>query len=685
MKLINYALIKFSLFLVLGIVTAHLFPFTSFSEALRKFSMLPILLGCILILLLLWWRLQNALFPNPYFGLVTYAAFFCLGYSNYDIRLPKLQEEHFMHFVSEENPQLVQLKITELLKPDHYYKKYLADVQRIGEHPTTGKILVLIRKDSLAATRAIDEKLLVSGIIKSIKPPLNPGQFDYAAYMKTQHVHGQIRLLPIEVLHQAPGTKTFRGVAETVREHAIQKLAATAIDTNERAIIQALILGQRRDISKELSAQYAAAGAIHILAVSGLHVGIVFMLLQFLLKPLERLRFGRSIKAFCIVLLLFGFAFIAGLSPSVVRAATMFSLFILATQLNRTTSTVNTLFLSFFGLLLINPMWLFHVGFQLSYLAVFFIIWIQPKLYDYYRPKNLVLRLLWSVTTVTIAAQLGIAPLSIFYFHQFPGLFLITNLVIMPVLAVVLIFGIVVVVLASLDIVPDLLAQLYNAIIAFLNKFIGWVAAQDYFVMEDIAFSGLMVVGSYLLLIATISLWKHWNYHRLIIVLSSICILISVKVYEKTKVNSEALVIFHKSRTSLLAVKNRSNLTILKTDSLKTYKNAFPIKSYRVKQAIQQYKEISLPKAFRYNDKHIIVLDSLGIYPKISAEHSEIIVLLTNSTRVHLERLIDSLQPSLIVADGSNYTSYVKRWRATCKDKKLPFHHTGAKGALILE
>lgn len=630
--------------------------------------------------------MRKTIFPSPYFGFVTYLAFFFLGYVNYEMRLPKFQTEHYIHCTSEEKVQFIQLKITEVLKPDNYYTKYLATTEIIDTIRTSGKVLLQIRKDSLLKTIAIDNRLLVAGTIKSIPPPFNPNQFDYAAYMQMQQVYGQLQIDHHEILQQTLGSKTLRGMAEKIREHAIKKMSATTIDANERAIIQALILGQRRDISKELSEQYAAAGAIHILAVSGLHVGIVFMLLQFLLKPLDRLRFGKQLKAALIVLLLFGFAFIAGLSPSVVRAATMFSLFILAAQLNRTTSTINTLFLSFFGLLIINPLWLFHVGFQLSYLAVFFIIWIQPKLYSYYQPKNRVLRLLWSITTVTIAAQLGIAPLSIYYFNQFPGLFLITNLVIMPVLAVILIFGIVIVLLATLDILPDLLAQLYNAIIAFLNKFIGWVAAQDYFVVKDIALSGLVVFGSYLLLVTLISLWKQWSYKRLMIVLCSFCALISIKIYNKLTVTSEELVIFHKSRTTLIAAKHQKQLIVLKTDSLKDFKDAFPIKGYRVTQAIQRYKELLLPKAFIYNERKILVLDSIGVYPKVSEEEEkEMIVLLTNSTQVHLERLIDSIKPVLIVADGSNYTSYIRRWEKTCKEKKLPFHHTGTKGALILE
>src|SRR5690606_7904768 len=172
-------------------------------------------------------------------------------------------------------------------------------------------------------------------------------------------------------------------------------------------IIQALVLGEKKDIDKNLYNEYAAAGAVHILAVSGLHVGILYFILAFLLNPLKRIKSGSYLHAIIIVLLLWGFAMLSGLSPSVTRAVTMFSFFAVAGIFGRQTNTLNTLFLSFLTLLIINPMWLFQVGFQLSYLAVFFIVWLQPIFYKVGYSKSRIIRKIWTIISVTIAAQIG--------------------------------------------------------------------------------------------------------------------------------------------------------------------------------------------------------------------------------------------------------------------------------------
>lgn len=153
------------------------------------------------------------------------------------------------------------------------------------------------------------------------------------------------------------------------------------------AVIKALLLGQRQDISKGLLTDYQNAGAIHILAVSGLHVGILLLILTFILRPIDRFKNGKYIKAIGIIVFLWMFAFIAGLSASVVRAVTMFSFIAIGQSFQKKTLIEFSLITSMLFLLLVKPMFLFDVGFQLSYLAVFGIIWVQPKLDSLYVPK----------------------------------------------------------------------------------------------------------------------------------------------------------------------------------------------------------------------------------------------------------------------------------------------------------
>jgi len=625
---------------------------------------------------------ESRLFQQVYFGIVTYLSFFCIGVVNYQLRLPNFQPEHYTHTLSEKESVIIQLQIKEIIKPDTYNTKYIAQVTMLDSNNVRGLILLSLRKDSTNTHLNVDDLLIVQDHISEIPNPPNPHQFNYSAYMKTLDVYGQFRISADEILKKLEGASTLRGRAERLRSYLIKKLESTSIKTEERSIIQALILGQRSEISKELYTAYKSAGAVHILAVSGLHVGVIYFFLQFLLRPFSYFRHGKKLRYLLLILLLWGFACITGLSPSVTRAVTMFSFFGIANLLNRPTNSLNTLFLSLFFLLLFNPKWLFHVGFQLSYLAVFFILWIQPKLSRYYTPKFYIDKLLWGILTVTIAAQLGIAPLSLYYFHQFPGLFFISNLIILPFLGILISGGVVVILLAAFDALPERMAVWYNYLIELLNNFIGWIASQNKFLITDINFSGYQLIGTYLVIGTVVLLWQRYSYKRLMTVLTSITIMLAFLILNKYKTSNTALVVFHKNRKTLITLKEAETLTVYSNDTTSSFRNTYPLKSYRTATNSSIYTEKPVPNILVFKSKTILIIDSTGVYPK----SSEIdIVILTESPKVHLERLIDSLQPKLIIGDGSNYRSYVMRWEKTCKTRKILFHQTGNGGAFILE
>jgi competence protein ComEC len=289
---------------------------------------------------------------------------------------------------------------------------------------------------------------------------------------------------------------------------------------------------------------------------------------------------------------------------------------------------------------------------------------------------------LWDVFTVSIAAQVGIVPLSLYYFHQFPGLFFITNLIVLPLLGLILGGSLLLVLLAGLNILPEKLTWIFNFLIGQLNNFISWIARQEQFLFEDIPFSETKVVGSYLMILALFLLWKNAHIKRILFVAVSFCLLMVIFLKDNALASKNQLVVFHRNKMSILAYKHSRNLNIFRSDSDHCLENIYPVKGYRTAHMVDNYSEENIPSIFKFRDQIFLVIDSLGIYPK---ELEKPIVLLTFSPKIHLERLLDSLEPKLIIADGSNYLSYVSRWQQTCEKKKLPFHHTGAKGAFIIE
>jgi competence protein ComEC len=674
MKFINFSIVKFAFFLTAGILVAH-----NFQTDYYFYLFITLFIS----LFIVWLIIRNHLFQTIYFGIITYSCILFLGALSYQISLPEYQKHHYLqNDLSSLNEPILQLKVIDILKSDTYNSKYIAELIAIDKKSFSGKLLLNIKKDSAETLLRIDDMVLISSRIQKIPIPLNPDQFDYSSYMKSLGVYGQIHINQQNILKQTKGTSTLKGQADKVRNYLIRNLKESSLSPNELAIIQALILGQKRDINKQLYEDYSAAGAIHILAVSGLHVGIIFLILIAILKPLKNLLRSELPISIIIVICLWGFAFLTGLSPSVIRAVTMFSFFAFAKSINRETNAINTLFLSYFVLLIINPLWLFYVGFQLSYLAVFFILWLIPLFNKVYYPKNRILKKFWGIITVTLAAQIGIIPLSIYYFHQFPGLFFITNLIILPFLGILLGGGIILIFLSLINILPDWYALLYNSLIKMMNSSIHWIANQELFLFQDITFSVPKVLTSYLLIISIILFLKKQNRKRRLFFIASLTLLFSVSIIDKYSYSKNELIVFHKSRESIIVNKIGSELQLYKSDSTVTYKNKYPINNYKIANGIKEYSEKAIPHVFKYKEKTILILDSLGVYPK---EGKINIAILSNSPKINLDRMLDSLQPNMIIADGNNYKSYLKRWSFSCKEKGINFYFTGADGAFILE
>jgi competence protein ComEC len=361
----------------------------------------------------------------------------------------------------------------------------------------------------------------------------------------------------------------------------------------------------------------------------------------------------------------------------------MFSIVAIGMHLKRPTNIYNTLAISIFIILLFKPLFLFDVGFQLSYMAVFAIVSIDPYLYKLWQPKYWILRKYWHTLTITISAQLGIVPISLFYFHQFPGLFFLSNLLIIPFLGLILGLGILVIILAVVNGLPVFLASLLGSSIDLMNCIVGWVAQQHAFLFKDIPFSFLYVIVAYLFIISLVRFLLKRNYLRLILLCITILIIQVSVIYTSFNGPDNEFLVFHKSRFSLLGSVHKNKLIIFDDFDSITNANNNIIKDYSVDNFIKDNKKDTLRSIYVIGSKNLLVIDSLGIFNVKSFKPDY--VLLRNSPKINLMRLIDSIHPSTIIADGSNYKSYVARWKLTCLKTKITFHATSEKGAFITD
>lgn len=678
MKLLNFALIKLTLSLISGIVFAFYFdvPVTI------TIAVVVVLLVCLLVVLIIE---KGHLVKSLVFGVLTFLVFFSIGMSTYQFHDQKRFKTHYSQYIdpTQTATKTITFRIREVLKPGVNYDKYFVNMLQVDKQPLSGKILLNVQKDSGSNLFNVDDVYTSISSLKDLNSPLNPNQFDYKKYLQKQYVHHQIFSDRQHLLKIPSDTHTLFGYAANLRRTINSKLRLKNFKPDELALINALLLGQRQDISPEIYDSYTKAGAIHILAISGLHIGIILILLNSLFKPLEYFRHGRLIKTLVLVIVLWSFAVVAGLSASVTRAVMMFSVVAIGINLKRPSNIYNTLVSSMFFLLLFRPLLLFDVGFQMSYLAVMAIVSIQPLLDKLWQPNFKPIKKLWQILTVTLAAQIGVVPISLYYFHQFPGLFFLSNLVIIPFLGVVLGLGVVVIFLALMNILPFWLADIYGGIINGMTQFVRWVSLQERFVFKDISFELPQVVTAYFFIIALLLVLKKQNFKRLIVVMISVLIFQSVLIVHKRQNQTKAFVVFHKSKYTILGIKSDTTLRIFHNLDRKVANSETSITNYRIGNSIKTISHDIVENIYKFQNHKILVIDSLGIY-KIPQFYPDYI-LLRNSPKINLTRLLDSIKPKLVIADGSNYKSYTQRWESSCTQQKIPFHLTGEKGAFILK
>ena len=668
-RLLSYLPLYFVVFLILGI------SFQFFS-GIWKFGFLKLFFLIILIsfFLLVKRKVLGTLFVFLLFFLIGVSSVYVNDDCNYD--------NYYQYYITEDTTLFLQ--IDEVLKPGNFYKKYKAKVIQVDGEVTKGKILLNVLHDSVSKVLKVDDRILLKPQLKKLIPPLNPHQFDYQSYLAKQGIHEQIFTTNNEFLKIDNAKTTLLGLSAKVRTNITETLQKYNFEKNELAVINALLLGQRQDISKALITDYQNAGAIHILAVSGLHVGIILLILNFIFKPLDTLKNGELIKTLVILLLLWAFAFIAGLSASVVRAVTMFSFVAVAMSIKRKGIVEFSFITSLFLLLIVKPMFLFDVGFQLSYLAVFGILWIQPKLYSILQPKNKIVDFFWKLCTVSIAAQVGILPLSIFYFQQFPALFLISNLVIIPFLGVILVGGILVIMTSLFEILPQFVANFYGLTISAMNRFVSWVSHQEAFLFKELAISFWMMMFCYITIFLGIYFLLKKTQKQLLYFLFSIFLVQTLFLYERNKVQHKSeFLVFHKSKHSLLGKRVGKKMYVHNQVGNPLVFDEKILKRYQISEHLKSIEVSDFKNIQTFSNQQILIVDSLGIY-KVRGLNNPLVIL-QHSPKISLERLIQFIKPNQIIVDGSNYKTDIVRWKNIAVQHQVPFHYTGEQGAFVLE
>ncbi|MFC3335295.1 ComEC/Rec2 family competence protein [Flavobacterium palustre] len=669
MKVLEFPLAKITLAFLLGILIA-------FYCSLNPKWVFGLLLVFLILLNILFFGTKTNQNTKTYCSILTYFISLLIGMSSLMIQTDSFQKNNYSnHKTVFEKEHSITLILREKLKNSLYNERYIALVQSIDNKNYSGRILLNIPKAQLNPFQ-IGTILNIKGQLQRNKKPDNPNQFDYGNYLNSKQIYAQLYTRRATIKISTEIKKDIWFYVAKLNSRITHNLEQSHFDKTTLAVASALILGQRQDIDPDIIQDYQYAGAVHILSVSGLHVGFIFLLIKFLLSPIPNTRKGSFIKLTATLTNLFLFALIAGLSPSIVRSVVMFSFVAIGLHLRRSVNIYHTLLVSILLILLFQAYFLFDVGFQLSYLAVFFIVWFQPILASYWEPKNKIAKYGWDIITVSFAAQIGTLPLSLYYFHQFPGLFFITNLAVIPLVSIIMFVGVVVMSFAAIGFTEFWLTKPLEWSILLLNKIINTIASFEQFIIKEIPFNFLLLTASYLLILSIIIWLKKPHFNKLLIVLCAILTLQSVFLWNKWQIqHQEEWIVFHQKKKTLIVQRNGNEAIIYSNDNA-VAKNK-TLNSYLLGNFAQLKKQELLNHTAYFKGNKILILDSVGIFPKnIKAD----IVLLTKSPKINLERMLLSLKPKLVIADGSNYKSVLKLWKASCNKQKIPFHATAEKG-----
>lgn len=528
---VPYVFVRFTIFFMAGILLAIYLP-DCIAENYASWLLFSAIFLYFFIYAIKLFR--NAKFNPGFVGLVI---IFLAGYLLVLQKTETRNKQHLIHF--KDTVSHFQVVLISHAQDKAKSWKMEARIQKVNANEqwvtVEGKVLLYFSKENFPIAFQYGDVLLIAGRPQLLTPPANPGEFDYKRFLSFKNIYHQafIRSNQVYQIGYEPASHIL-AYAIKVRSWAEKTLRQYVSGDQEQAIASALVLGITDGLDNDIMHAYSATGALHVLAVSGLHVSIIYGILLLVLKPLGKRPSGKRIIAGVSLVVLWGYALITGLSPSVLRAVTMFSFVALARPLGWSTNIYNTLSASAFCLLIHDPFLIMSVGFQLSYMAVLGIVYLQRPIYLLLYAPGYWADKVWQISTVSIAAQIATVSLGLLYFHQFPVYFLFSNLFVIPISFAVLVLGLAVLALAWLAPVASLAGWLLTKCIQAMNGSVLLVESLPFSLLDNLYINTtqswliMLCLGSLLLLfqykqfiylkfsfafglLLAVSMWYHYH------------------------------------------------------------------------------------------------------------------------------------------------------------------------------
>ena len=561
------------------------------------------------------------------------------------------------------------------------------------------KVLAYFQKTDDVSQLQYGDLVAFKAEIEPVSGPKNPEEFDYREYLERNYITDRVYL--------KEGDWRFTGVNEArplfafayrFRDRLLADLKRCGVTDETFGIAAAILLGYDESLPAQVRQNFVAAGSMHILCVSGMHVGIVYLLASYLLGLLGRGRRREIFKKCALLFLIWFYALITGLSPSVMRSALMISFLIFGELIHRKGFVINSIAASAFVLLMLDPHHLFAIGFQLSYVAVLGIILLQKPIQNLLFFKNRFLERAWEITAVSLSAQIATMPFTVYYFNQFTPYFWLSNLLLTPLSFAVILSGMMLLVISWVPLLNVLLGkalwlmlQLMNLIVASIEKFPLSLVKGLY--MDKLQFG--LALTLLLLLLLLVNLRKK----RLLMELLVVAVVFAFTMAWRSEriAHQHQLVVYSLRNHAAIDLIEGSSHLLLCDESLPSDPGAidYSLKGYWSRCQLSMNptcyllsENVASPLVMKkgpflsFGGSLLAFWDAGSMVPSCAPPLSVNMLLVRGKQTPDLSRVMDAYQMDLLVIDGSVPTREAEEWVRQAASKGVPCHQI-ADGALL--
>ena len=580
------------------------------------------------------------------------------------------------------------VKKTKSLKANATIEYLIAGKKNIA---TKGKAILYFKNDSMLPALHLGSRIMFSKPLQEIQNPGNPGGFDYKRYALFQGITHQAFLSTDDfVLLQKPSKKWLPAFIEKIRQSVLGILREYIPGERQCGLAEALLIGYKNDLDKSLVQSYANTGVVHIIAISGLHLGLIYWLLVGLLKPFNRKKYGAKVCPVIIIAGLWLFSLLAGAQPSILRSAVMFTCIVCGQNTGRKTSIYNTLAFSAFILLCYNPFWLWDLGFQLSYSAVLSIVIFMQPVYHLLYIKNKLIDLFWKMNAVTLAAQVLTIPLSIYHFHQFPTLFLFTNFLAVPLSSVILFAEIILCVVFFTPALAMPLGRLIGWLIDLMNSYIQKIDAIPFSLWNGLQIDLIQSALLYIF-IAAISYWLFQKAKAAFRagLLSLLVFLIVRDVSFWQAYSQKRIIIYNVTRHQAIDLINGRRFTFIGDRDLLTddFIKNFHLMPSRTRQRLSAEDTAIFLRKEKFLSicrSKIFLADSKISFKPLSKRVGLDLLIISKNAELYLPGLWQTFEIKQIVFDASVPAWKLRNWKRDCDSLHIPYYDVTEKGAFVM-